>query len=627
MLNKVKSLLGKKFLAILFVLLGMGTVYAQEATVFIGLRKEVPVEKTATNITVISEEEIKNSDAKNVGEVLKNKTGIVEVSKYGTLGSLSELRIRSGGSSSKQVLIMIDGRPVNDISGGSSNLSEIPAENIERIEVLRGPASALYGANALGGVVNIITKKAITLKPKTEIGLNYGSFNTQNYNFNFSAMPGKANIFLAGSKNLTNGFRENSEYDATNLSAKFGYDFGKYGELTLNSGFLTSELGTPGPNTTPIDEFNNDKEKTASSPNANQQTDRQSYDLNYEKKITDNTKLQSKIYFQQNSLQYKNPKWNSDDIGISNTIGGNIQIDTLHNITAGIEGKNDKYKKKNEIAKTTDIDKWTDTSAIFVQKIFNFEPLTTTVGTRYDYNNVFGGQLNPRIVNIYKLNDNFKLSSTVGWAFRAPTFNDLYAKVPGMGVGNPELKPEKSIGTDFGIEYKLKEILVSKITLFYSDVKDFIEWAPIDPTYTYTYDWTPSNVGKVFSRGVEFEVEASIVKKLSQNLNYTFLESMGKKTGTYKTLQYTPKHRLNYKLNYAAPFEIKAKVGVEYTHKIENPKLPGYTLVNLRISRKILQSEIFLSVENIFDRRYVSREGYPLVGRTLSGGINIYLWD
>ena len=216
----------KVFLGVI-LLAGMGMLYTQETTVLIGLRKEVPVEKTATNITVISEEEIKNSDAKNVGEVLENKTGIVEVSKYGTLGSLSELRIRSGGSSSKQVLLMIDGRPVNDISGGSSNLSEIPTENIEKIEVLRGPSSALYGANALGGVVNIITKKATTQKPKTEIGLNYGSFNTQNYNFNFSAMPGKANIFLAGSKNLTDGFRDNSDYDSTNLSAKIGYDLEK----------------------------------------------------------------------------------------------------------------------------------------------------------------------------------------------------------------------------------------------------------------------------------------------------------------------------------------------------------------------------------------------------------------
>ncbi|HAX61332.1 MAG TPA: hypothetical protein DCX95_02055 [Elusimicrobia bacterium] len=612
------------------LLAGMGVLYAQETAVFIGLRKEVSVEKTATNITVISEEEIKNSDAKNVGEILKNKTGIVEVSKYGTLGSQSELRIRSGGASAQQVLVMVDGRTVNDTSLGSANLTEIPSENIERIEILRGPASALYGANALGGVVNIITKKATAVKPKTEIGIEQGSFNTQNYKMNFTAMPGKANLCLSGGKNITDGFRDNSDYDSTDFSAKIGYDLEKYGEISLSNGFLTSELETPGRNFTKLADYDNEKEKTAETPNANQKTTKQSYELNYKKEIANETKLQSKIYFQQNNLHYKDPDthpetWDfspDDDIGISKTLGANIQIDTLYDITAGVEGKNDRYKKKNEITKTTDIDKWTDASAIFAQKTFNLEPMTTTIGTRYDYNNVFGGQLNPRIVNIYKINNNFKLSSTIGRAFRAPTFNDLYWPDPFM-PGNPNLKPETSVGSDFGIEYKLKEILVSKITLFYSDVKDFIQWAPDE-----TGIWTPSNVGKVFSRGVEIEAESSIVKKLTQSLNYTFLESKGKQEGgTYKILQYTPKHRLNYFLNYLAPLKLQTKLGVEYTHKIEKPKIPGYTLANLKVSRKILQAEVYFSCENIFNKRYFAREDYPLPGRTFSGGINLYLWD
>ncbi|MBI5573550.1 MAG: TonB-dependent receptor [Elusimicrobia bacterium] len=622
----------KKFFVGL-VLLGMGVLFAQETTVFIGLRKEVPVEKTATNITVITEDEIEKSDAKTVGEILENKTGVIQVLKYGTLGAHSEINIRGGKDSSKQVLVMVDGRPVNDILGsaaGSANLSEIPTENIERIEVMRGPSSALYGANALGGVVNIITKKAITAKPKTEIGLEYGSFSTKSCKMNFSAKPGKANIFLSGSKNVSDGFRENSEYDGLNLSSKIGYDFDKIGKFGTFINHHNDELGIPGTNKTEIADYDNDKEQTAKTPNQNMKTRKQVYELNYEKKLSDETKLQSKIYFQQKYFRLRDPDSpQKDDIGISDTLGGTIQADTLHNITAGVEGKHDICNKKNEFTKTTVIDKWADTSAIFIQKTFNLERLTATAGTRYDYNNVFGGQLNPRVVNIYKLSDNFKLSSTVGRAFRAPTFDDLYADVPGMGVGNPELKPEKSIGTDFGMEYKLKEILVSKIILFYSDIKNFIQWAKISPTSSI---YTPSNVGKVFSRGVEFEIENSSIKNITQNLNYTFLESMGKETGTYKTLQYTPKHRLNYGLNYSAPLEIKTKLGVEYTHKQiwedwKEHKIPGYTLANLRVSRKILQSEVFFSVENIFDRRYVSRENYPLPGRTYSAGINLYLWD
>ncbi|MDO8734368.1 MAG: TonB-dependent receptor plug domain-containing protein, partial [Elusimicrobiota bacterium] len=296
----------KKFFSILFVLMGMGILMAEETTVFIGLRKEVLVEKTATNITVISEEKIKNSDAKNVGEILKNKTGIVESPKYGTLGALSEIRIRSGGGSSKQVLVMIDGRPANNNALGSANLSEIPTENIEKIEIMRGPASALYGANALGGVVNIITKKATTAKPKTEIGIEGGSFQTQNYKMNFTAMPGKANIFLSGGKNITDGFRDNSDYNATDFSAKIGYDFEKYGELSLSNGFSTSKLGVPGTNNTPLGEWDNHKERAASVPNANQKDEKFYSQLEHKINVA-KSPLKINLYWDTHKRNYKDP--------------------------------------------------------------------------------------------------------------------------------------------------------------------------------------------------------------------------------------------------------------------------------------------------------------------------------
>ena len=612
----------KKFFGILFVLLGMGTVYAQETAVFIGLRKEVPIEKTATNITVISEDEIKKSNAKNAGELIENKVGITDVSKYGTLGSESTLRIRSGGASAQQVLVMVDGRLVNDTSLGSANLTEIPSENIERIEILRGPASALYGANALGGVVNIITKKATAVKPKTEIGIEQGSFNTQNYKMNFTAMPGKANIFLSGGKNITDGFRDNSDYDATNFSAKIGYDFEKYGELSLSNGFLDSELGVPGSNSISIEEYDNDKEKNASLPNANQKDEKFYNQLEHKLKINE-TELKTKIYQDYRKRHYKDPDSFIDTISKPKSWGIDSQVDTVYDIVLGVEKRFEKFVSIN--SNITTIDRKRENFATFAQKSFNIDKLTLTPGIRYDYNSVYKESTNPRLSVVYKLTDEIKLSANVGKAFCAPTFEDLYSP----WGGNPNLKPQKSIGTDFGIEYKFNNVLVPRVTLFYSDVKDFIEWEQIGPG---DWDWASFNKD-VFSRGIELEIENKIIETITQNLNYTFLESKGKKeTGTYEILQYTPKQRLNYFLNYIAPAEIKTKLSVEYTHKQEwddyyKHKLPGYTLANFRISRKILQSEVYLSCENIFNKRYVSREDYPLPGRTYSAGINMYLWD
>lgn len=593
----------------------------EEKVYFITLtRKAEPKENLPTNVTVITKEEIVKLSAKNIGDVLKNKIGIVEVSKRGTIGTESEIRIRSGGDSSKQVLVMVDGRPVNNIALGSANISEIPTENIERIEIVRGPSSALYGANALGGVINIITKKAVSEKPKTEIVLDYGSFNTRSYKVSFSAKPGKANVFLSGSKNSTAGFRDNSDYDNLNLFLKIGYDFEKYGELTLSNGFGNSELGVPGPNNTPIEEFNNQREKSTSSPNANQKDKKFYNQLEHTIKIQETT-VKTKLYWDFHERNYKDPDWLTDTVSKPQSFGLESQMETIYDIVLGFERRFERYKKLDNSIETTD--KKRDNSALFVQKTFELNKLLLIPGIRYDYNSAYKDSTNLRLSSVYKLSDEIKLSATVGTAFRAPTFEDLYSPYdPSMWTqGNPNLKPEKSIGTDIGMEYRYKDIFLSRATLFYSSVNDFIEWAP-----DITGKWIPSNVTDAFSRGVEIEIENNSIKNLSQNLNYTFLESEGKeKEKTYETLQYTPKHRLNYNINYLLPADIKSELMLEYTHKIEKPRLPSYTLVNFRISRKIFWSEIFFNAENIFDKRYVSRENYPLPGRTFSGGITIGL--
>jgi len=597
----------------------------EEKAYFVTLtRKAEPRENLPTNVIVITKEQIAKSGAENIGDVLKNKTGIVEVSKRGTLGSESEIRIRSGGDSAKQVLVMVDGRPVNNIALGSANLSEIPIENIERIEIVRGPSSAVYGANALGGVVNIITKKAVDIKPKTEIVLDYGSFNTQSYKVNFSVKPSKINVFLSGSKNLTDGFRDNSSYDNLNLFLKIGYDFERYGELILSNGFSNSELGIPGPNYI-YDPQTWQKiylpERTSSSPNANQKDEKFYSQLEHKVKIKENA-IKIKVYQDYHKRHYKNPDTFTDTVAEPKNFGLDYQVETINNILLGFERRYEQFSRWDSSVET--INKKRDNSAIFIQKTFLLNKLSLITGIRYDYNSIYEDLTNPRISAVYRFTEDIKFSANVGTAFHAPTFEDLYSPYdPSMYTqGNPNLKPEKSIGIDLGIEYGIKSNLFSRLTLFYNDVKDFIEWAPTDPSGL----WVPDNVAKVLSRGVELEIKNKITENLSQDLNYTFLESKGKqKEETYETLQYTPKHRLNYNINYLLPADIKSELVIEYTHKIEKPKLPSYTLVNFRIGRKILRSEIFFNIENIFDKRYVSRENYPLPGRTFSGGITISL--
>ena len=133
-----------------------GPLVQMEEVVVTGTRTKEEIKNVPNAVIVIGAQEMAASSAKNVGELLK-ETSTVDVTGYGSLGSAQSVSIR--GSSASQVLVMIDGRPINSITFGSADLSQIPLDNVERIEIVKGPTSHLYGANALGGVINVITKK------------------------------------------------------------------------------------------------------------------------------------------------------------------------------------------------------------------------------------------------------------------------------------------------------------------------------------------------------------------------------------------------------------------------------------------------------------------------------------
>lgn len=220
-------------------------------------------------------------------------------------------------------------------------------------------------------------------------------------------------------------------------------------------------------------------------------------------------------------------------------------------------------------------------------------------------------------------------------------------------MGNPNLKPETGWAFDFGVEHGLSNILLSRATLFRSDIQNFLQWANIssDPEWE---QWRPSNVGKIYSQGIELELIHRIIKGLSQSINYTYLESrgkikdqnynaylksIGKKGGEdFETLMYTPEHQVNYELNYASDFGLGIKINAKYVDErwnnngwdfdgVVEKKLPGYGLLDVRVSQKILSAELFISIENVLDKKYQSRDGYPLPGRIISAGIRMKLLD
>jgi outer membrane receptor for ferrienterochelin and colicins len=632
--------LGKKNLVLIStaILLAFGLAWGEE-TVYMGdlgvivitpTRGPRMVKDLPTNVSVITRKEISESDAHNVGEVLKNRLG-VGVRRYGTLGAPSYIGLR--GCSAYQTLVMVDGRPVNSNSDGIADLSQFPIDNIERIEVVRGPASALYGANALGGVVNIITREAREEKLTIDGNFGMGSFGTQISRLNFATRDANIKAYFTISNNTSGGWRKNSAYDNHNFTGRVAYDAGKIGNFELRGGYHRGKLGLPGVNYK-FDPSTWEKiileEKFASDPNHNQEDEKEYAVLEYSNR-RENSKILLKAYGSNDQRRDRNPDGPRDDLHENITQGIEGQLDTLYGITLGMDIHQDEYKQRNEINSQTIIGERTLNESIFLQEILSLKPLTTTMGLRYDNHSAYGSQINPSFSLVYQLSqpgESLKLSFNLGRGFRAPTFCDLYQPYTDYGYqaqGNPDLKPEKAWAYDLGFEHQLGNLLLSRVTLFETNIEDLIEWA-MDPSFI----WRPSNVAQAYSQGVELEFIHQIMSGLSQSINYTYLRSAGKKEGEdkYEIAPYKPHNRVNYRINYTNNFGLKISLGTEYVGEQwsargeTGDKLPDYFLLNARIAQRIRNLETYISLDNILDKKYQTVFGYPMPGRTIMAGIS-----
>jgi len=631
----------KKNLILVAILLLVSLAWGEEEPVYMGdlgvivitpTRGPRMVKDLPTNVSVITKEEIGKGGIQNVGEVLKSRLG-VEVRRYGTLGAPSYISLR--GCSAYQTLVMVDGRSVNSISDGIADLSQFPIDNIERIEVVRGPASALYGANALGGVVNIISKEAKEEKVTIGVDVGLGSFATNINRLDFGTKNNGIKAYFTISNNTSSGWRKNSAYDNHNLTGRLAYDAGKIGNFELRGGYHKAKLGLPGVNykldTSTWERILLD-ERYASDPNHNQEDEKEYAVLEYSN-IGENSKLLLRTYGSNDQRIDRNPAEPRDDLHENTTQGGEVQLDTLYGITLGMGIHQDEYRQRDEINSKTRISEKNSNGSIFAQEALSFKPITATMGVRYDSHSEYGDQINPSLSLVCQPGEVLKLSFNLGRAFRAPTFCDLYQPYTDYVVyqaeGNPNLKPEKAWAYDLGFEFHLGNHFLWRETLFRTDIEDLIEWAGVDPANPAGL-WIPSNVAKAYTQGVEVEFIHQITQGLSQSINYTYLDTGGKKKGEdeYEIAPYKPRYRANYTINYSDDSGLNIGLGAEYVGEQwsgagrTGDRLPDYLLFNLRIAQKIRSLEVYISLDNIFDKKYQTVFGYPMPGRTIMAGIS-----
>jgi len=575
---------------------------------------------SVASVEVITEEEIEMAQANNLADILSSVSGL-EISDYGNVGGIKAISIR--GSSPEQVLVMIDGRPVNDPQTGKIDLGLIPASIIEKVEIYRGPASAIYGANALGGVVNIITKKG---KGDSEcaINVNTGSFGTQEYEASYQGTSDDLSYFVSGNYFKTDGDRENSQLEKIGFLGKFIHQLDQQTDLGLTLRYHDYNRGLPGSIDYP-------------SPEAIQKDRNINLDLTWQKKEEDKD-INVNGFYSFQRVFFDNPgMWGHTGPSIhkGNSMGLSFDI-TDYNFTFGDDDSESQHiltyggEVKNDMVDSTDLGERDSVSgALFIQDVWqpaDMEDLKITAGIRYDYNQIYGSQLNPRVGLSYRLQDELNFHASIGKAYRAPNFSDLYWPADAYVAGNPDLIPETAWAYEAGLRYMSEEgDFTGELNIYRKNVENLINWAAGDNGI-----WIPSNIGTARIDGIEVLLEKDLGDHLRANFGYTYLNAVDLDTDN----QLKPHNKYNFGVGY---YDKTGDKKDEYYVKLdgyavtERPNdLPNYCLIDLNIGKELTlgkkdgqKVQLDFSVKNILDQQPEMTSGFPINGRTYTAGISI----
>ena len=580
------------------------------------------------DVTTVASEDIERAGSSSLPELLQRQPGI-EISNLGGAGKVSTLSIR--GSSSTHSIVLIDGMRVGAATSGFSAIEHIPLSQIEKIEILRGPASSLYGQDAIGGVIQIFTKKGVDgFKPY--VGIGYGSYNTSNfqsgirggnnqttYAINFAAMntDGFSAFIPNPNKTIANAANlDRDEYKNYSLSSFLNHKINQEYEIDLQY-FLSkgkNKFDQQFANFAPFVDFKNE-------------TKQESYAVNLKGQI--NNAWQSSIKIGQSTDKYLDKqKFNL----ISNLQDSNLvdlykttqnQFAWQNNIKLNKGSLTLLYDFLQQKIKTTDLYEKTQRTNHGLMVGYSLIEVRHNFQTniRKDFNSAYDDAITGNIGYAYSINSNWTIASSYGTAFVSPSFNFLYSLADDFALGNPNLKPEKSKNIEASIRYKDGDGSLN-LTIFQNRINDFIIYTiPDDPGLrTSTQNLNKAEIQGLTISGDQFfghfQIKGSATGQSAKNED---------------TDKYLPRRASligNINLNYYIGFW---NIGIEETFsnkrfddKENTVKLSGYALTNIVADYKINDKlKLNLRLNNVFDKDYsLAAEGtsgfkYQTPGRSL----------
>ncbi|MEY4591515.1 MAG: hypothetical protein RIR18_410 [Pseudomonadota bacterium] len=562
-----------------------------------------------SDTTVISREDILKAGQSSLAELLAQQPGI-EYTSNGSEGTATGIHIR--GTNSNHTLFLVDGLRVNSATLGSTSFGSIPLDLIDHIEILRGPASSLYGSDAIGGVVQIFTKNTGDGREKRFVDFGYGSYNTSKLSAGIANNTESVQYSLSASTAQSSGFSSlkpgsyyyNPDKDAFSRNAFAGnIAFNASPEHSFGTNFFYSQ-GIYGADDGPAKNARYDQSVSGVSVySKNKITPTWTSTLRVGTGVDDSKKTVGSAFdalFQTTQDQYL---WQND---FAFSYGkGFLSFERLDQKVSSNGPNGADY-----LLKTRTID---SVSTGILTKLDNN---TLQLSVRGDHNSQFGDKTTETIAYGYQFSEAWRSSLSYGTGFKAPTFNDLYYPRDAWGMyGNPNLKPENSVNKEAVLHFEVPGHHAS-VVYYENKIKDLINWAAVDPNNPWG-DWSAYNVAHATITGLTLSYKGDVAHNLIFTSNVNLQDPRNTETG--KQLNRRSKESANIALHQQAgawtwTTEVAAH-GDRFDDVANKNTLGGYTLVNLQ-GAYALDKEwtLYARVNNIFNREYELARYYNTPG-------------
>ncbi len=640
-------------------------VKAEEITVTAS-RREQTAQMAPASVVILNIRDLRERTVVTFDQALEMVPGI---SIYRSSGvSVQSLSIRgssdvAGGGVGNRVLLLIDGRPALTSDSGGALWSLVPTNFIEHIEVVKGAFSSLYGSTAMGGVINVITRRP-TYRSLTTIDMSAGFYEPLHPALRFSEKTslqsqleishsgarGPLSYLLNFSRKQSDGYSENTAYKFYNVFAKVLYDFKQNRNLEISLNWSNSDNDYPHTWMSNLQPY-----RVAPKYRDDRQKKRvYSADILYWAVPNTRSKYSSRFYFYRTaSRSYFNENDPNYTIPYNQPFGLRtlVDADKLGNIT-----QLDYYlNKKHYLITGIDVqidrvfsdpdtimygDHQVNNIALYAQDEWDVSRnVTVTLGLRYDFNHLVGGisqsQLSPKLAAVYRPQDNLAMRVLIGQAFRAPSIAERFFQKELSGgtlfKPNPKLRAERmDFSLETGLRWHYGELFDVDLAYFRYHYKDLIYWIEISAEEGVLYTlFQVRNLNRAFMQGFEFTANLNLAPYFRGSLGYTYLDARDQSVNrTDDLLAYRARHSMYFSTTWTLGrwtlnFNGRYRSKIEEVFLYPREKPDAFIVINGKLRARLSEkAEASIAVENIFNTPYEELARYRMPGRNWLFGLS-----